>query len=46
MSQFNILLFVKFKSIIGVVILCTFVMIAREIAVLTELEKWVFAIWV
>ena len=46
MSQFNILLFVKFESIIGVVILCIFVMIAPEIAVLTELKKKAFAIWV
>ena len=46
MSQFNILLFVKFESIISVVILCISVMIAREIAVLTELKKKAFAIWV
>lgn len=46
MSQFNILLFVKFESIIGVVILCIFVTIAQEIAVLTELKKKAFATWV
>lgn len=45
MSQFNILLFVKFESIIGVVILCISVTIAQGIVVLTELKKKAFVIW-